>query len=151
MKIILLEDVHGIGAAGATATVSDGYARNFLIPRKLAIAANEGNMKDLERRRASLHRRQVKEANTAETLAEKISGLTLTLMAKAGEGNRLYGSITNADIAEKLSAKGVEIDRHHILIEHPIRMLGPHEVKVHLHKNIDATLKVEIVAEESAA
>ncbi len=151
MKVILLEDVHGIGAAGAVANVSDGYARNFLLPRKLAIAATEGNLKDLERRRGQIRRRQVQEAKTAETLAQKIAGITLTISARAGEGNRLYGSITSADIAERLKEQGITVDRHHIAIDHPIRMLGAHEVTIHLHKDVDAALKVEVVSEESAA
>jgi large subunit ribosomal protein L9 len=148
MKVILLEDVHGVGAAGAVATVSDGYARNFLLPRKLAIAATDGSMKDLERRRGQIQRRQVQEAKTAETLAQKIAGITVTIRSRAGEGNRLYGSITNADVAGHLASQGIKVDRHHILIDHPIRMLGTHEVKIHLHKEVDAVLKVEVLPEE---
>jgi large subunit ribosomal protein L9 len=150
MKVILLQDVHGIGAAGAVASVADGYARNFLIPRKLAVVANAGGLKDLERRHDQTRRRNTQEAKTAETLAQKIAGLSVTIRARAGEGNRLYGSVTNADIAEQLAAQGIAVDRHHIVIDHPIRMLGSHEVKVHLHREVDAALRLEVVSEESA-
>jgi len=150
MKVILLQDVHGVGAAGAVASVADGYARNFLIPRKLAVVASEGGLKDLERRHDGTRRRNVQEAKTAETLAQKIAGLTVTIRARAGEGNRLYGSVTNADIAEQLAAQGITVDRHHIVIDHPIRMLGSHEVKVHLHREVDAALTLEVVPEEGA-
>ena len=106
MKVILLEDVHGVGAAGAVATVSDGYARNLLIPRKLAIPASEGNMKNLERQRETLKRRQAQQASTAELMARKIAGLTITLSAKVGEEGRIYGSITHADIADSARRPG---------------------------------------------
>jgi len=151
MKVILLEDVHGVGAAGAVATVSDGYARNFLIPRRLATPATDGSLKDLDRRRGQISRRQVQAERTAGTLAQKLAGVTLTIPARAGAENRLYGSITNADIAARLAERGFAIDRHHILIDHPIRMLGRHEVKIHLHRDVDATLQVEVVPEADSA
>jgi len=151
MKVILLEDVHGIGAAGAVATVADGYARNLLFPRKLAIPATEGNLKNLERQRDTIKRRHVQQAKTAETLAQKIAGLTITITAKTGEEGRIYGAITNADIAEALAKQGVEVDRHDISIPHPIKMVGSHEAKAHLLKDVDATLKIEVVAEEEGA
>jgi large subunit ribosomal protein L9 len=150
MKVILLEDVRGVGAAGAVATVADGYARNLLIPRKLAIPATAANLKDLERHRETIHRRQVQQAKTAETLAEKLAGITLTLKAKAGEGGRLYGSVTNADVAEALVAQGVEVDRRHITFPFPIKTVGAHEAKIHLHKDVEATVKLDVVAEEEA-
>jgi large subunit ribosomal protein L9 len=151
MKVILLEDVRGVGQAGAVATVADGYARNLLIPRKLALAATEGNLKSLERQRGAIHRRQVQQAKTAELLAEKIAGLTLTLKAKAGEESRLYGSITHTDIAEALAAQGIEVDRRDITVPFPIKTLGTHEAKAHLHKDVEATIKLEVVAEEEGA
>ena len=151
MKVILLEDVRGVGQAGAVATVADGYARNLLIPRKLAIAATGGNMKNLEQQRETIHRRQVQQAKTAETLAEKISGLTFTLKVKAGEGGRLYGSITHADVAEALAAEGIEVDRRDITVPFAIKTVGSHEAKARLHKDVEATIKLEIVAEEESA
>ncbi len=148
MKVILLEDVHGVGAAGAVANVADGYARNLLIPRKLAIPATEGNMKSLDRQRDTIKRRHVQQSKTAESTAKKIAGLTLSFTAKTGEEGRIYGSITNVDIAEALEAKGVEVDRHDISIPAPIKSIGSHEAKVHLLKDVDATVKIEVVAEE---
>jgi len=151
MKVILLEDVKGVGAAGAVASVADGYARNLLIPRKLAIAGTEANLKNLDRQRGSIHRRQVQQAKTAETLAEKIAGLTVTLRTKAGEGGRIYGSVTNADIAEALAAQGIEVDRRHITTPFAIKTVGAHEAKAHLHKDVEATIKLDVVAEEESA
>ena len=147
MKIILLEDVHGVGAAGAVADVANGYARNFLIPRKLAIPATEGAMKNLDRQRETIHRRQVSQAATAQALAEKIAGTTLTIKARIGEEGRLYGTVTNVQIAEELVGKGITVDRHDITIPHPIRMVGSHEVNIHLHKDVDATLRIEVEPE----
>jgi len=151
MKVILLEDVRGVGAAGAVASVADGYARNLLLPRKLAIPATEANLKNLEQQRQTIHRRQVQQAKTAETMAEKIAGITLTLKAKAGEGGRLYGSITNADIAEALAEHQIEVDRRAITFPFPIKTVGAHEAKVHLHKDVEATIKLEVVPEEETA
>jgi len=150
MKVILLEDVRGVGAAGAVANVADGHAHNLLFPRKLAIPANASNMKNLERQREIIRRRQVQEAKTAETKAEKIAGLALTMKMKSGEGGRLYGAITNAHIAEVLAEHGVEVDRRVISLPFPIKTIGSHEAKVHLHKDIEATVKIEVVSDESA-
>lgn len=151
MKVILLEDVRGVGTAGAVATVADGYAHNLLLPRKLAIPATEANMRDLERQREMIHRRRVQQAKTAETLGEKIAGITVTLQAKAGEGGRLYGSITNANVAEALAKQGVEVDRRHITFPFPIKTVGEHEAKIHLHRDVEATVKLEVVPEEEGA
>lgn len=147
MKVILLEDVRGVGAAGAVANVADGYARNFLIPRKLAMPATAGGVKNLERQQEAIRRKHTAQAATAQALAERIAGLTLTLKAKAGEGGRLYGSVTNVQLAEELAQQGITVDRHHITIPHPIKMVGAHEVNVHLHKDVDATLRVEVEPE----
>ena len=149
MKVILLQDVQGVGEAGAVANVADGYARNFLLPRKLAISATSGNLKDLEQHRSTVKRRQLAEAGTASALAERLTGVTLKLKAKAGEAGRLYGSITNAMVAEALAAQhGIDVDRRHISFPHPIKMLGSHEATVHLHKDVQANLGVEVEPEE---
>jgi large subunit ribosomal protein L9 len=150
MKVILLEDVHGVGAAGAVAEVANGYARNFLIPRKLALAATAGAMKDLERQRETIRRRQVSQAATAQSMAEKIAATSLTIKARIGEEGRLYGTVTNVQIAEELARKGITVDRHDITIPHPIRMVGSHEVSIHLHKDVDATLRIEVEPEGEA-
>jgi len=149
MKVILLQDVQGVGEAGAVASVADGYARNFLLPRKLAISATSGNLKNLEQHRSTVKRRQLAEAGTASALAERLTGVTLKLKAKAGEAGRLYGSITNAMVAEALAAQhGIDVDRRHISFPHPIKMLGSHEATVHLHKDVQANLGVEVEPEE---
>ena len=150
MKVILLQDVHGVGKAGAVATVADGYANNFLLPRKLAIAATAGNLGKLVQHRDTIKRKQEGEKGEAETVSERIAGITLKLRAKAGEAGRLYGSITNAIIAEALVADHhLEVDRRAISIPYPIKMLGEHQVTVHLHRDVEATLKVEVEPEEA--
>lgn len=151
MKVILLEDVRGVGEAGVVASVADGYARNFLFPRKLALSATPGNLKNLEQHRQAIKTRQLAEAKTASAVAERLAGITLKLVAKAGEAGKLYGSITNTMVSEALAAEhGLQIDRHDIEFPHPIKLLGAHEAKVHLHKSIDATLALEVVAEDEA-
>ncbi len=148
MKVILLQDVHGVGEAGAVAEVADGYANNYLVPRKLAMPATPGNLKNLEQHRATIRRKQATEMRNAEAMAERISTITLRLKAKAGEAGRLYGSITNAMIAEALAAEhDLEVDRRAISLPHPIRMLGEHEVAIHLHREVNATLKLVVEPE----
>jgi large subunit ribosomal protein L9 len=148
MKVILLQDVQGVGDAGAVANVADGYARNFLIPRKLAISATAGSLKNLEQHRHVIKSKQSAEARTAAAVAERLSTITLKLKAKAGEAGKLYGSITSAMVAEALSDEhGLEVDRRHITFPHPIKLLGSHEAKIDLHKDIEAVLKIEVEPE----
>jgi large subunit ribosomal protein L9 len=149
MKVILLEDVQGVGEAGAVATVADGYARNFLLPRKLAISATAGNLRNLEQHRALIKRKQQAEASTAAALAERLAGITVRLRVKAGEAGKLYGSITNAMVAEALaSGHGVEVDRRAISFPYPIKMVGGHEACIHLHQEVEARVRIEVEAEE---
>ena len=149
MKVILLKDVHGVGKAGAVATVADGYANNFLLLRKLAMPATPGNLKRLTQHRETIDRKQEGEKSEAETVAERIAGITLKLRAKAGEAGRLYGSITNTVIAEALAADHhLEVDRRAISMPYPIKMLGEHQVTIHLHRDVEAALKVEVEPEE---
>lgn len=148
MKVILLHDVTGVGQAGAVANVADGYANNFLLPRKLAIRATEGEVRNLEQHRQLIRRRQAAEMTNAAALRERLAGVAVRLKAKAGEAGRLYGSVTTAMISEALAADhGLQVDRRNISIPHPIRMLGEHEVTIRLHKEVEATLKVEVEAE----
>lgn len=149
MRVMLLQDVKGVGEAGAVAAVADGYARNFLIPRKLAIQATEGDLKQLDEHRARIRRRQQREAGSAAAKAERLGGIALTIKTRAGEGGRLYGSVTHAMVAEALEAEhGIEVDRRAITFPHPIRVLGPHEANIRLHKDIEATLRIEVEPEE---
>lgn len=148
MKVILLEDVRGVGDAGEVTVVADGHARNYLIPRKLAIPASAGNMKNLEHHRGMIRRRQARETSGAAAVAERLSEITLRLTVKAGEAGRLYGSITNAMVADALAAgHGLSVDRRAISFPHAIKALGPHEAHVHLHKDVEATLRIEVEPE----
>lgn len=148
MKIILLADVQGVGEAGAVENVADGYARNYLIPRKLAMPATPGSLKNLEQHRSTIRRKQAQDASSARAVAERLSEITLTITAKAGEAGRLYGSVTNSEVAEALEAEhGLQVDRRAISLPYPIRTLGPHEANVRLHKEVEATLKIEVVPE----
>ena len=148
MKVILLEDVRGVGEAGSVENVADGYARNFLIPRKLAIAATAGSMKNLEQHRTTIQRNQARESSNAKAVAARVSEITLKLTAKAGEAGKLYGSVTNVEVAEALAAEHeVEVDRRAITFPYPIKTVGPHEAQIKLHKDVEATLKIEVEPE----
>jgi large subunit ribosomal protein L9 len=148
MKVILLEDVQGVGEAGSVESVADGYARNYLIPRKLAIPAKAGNLKNLDQHRSTIRRKQAQEASNATAVAERLSEITLRIKAKAGEAGRLYGSVTNSDVAETLAAEHeLHVDRRAITFPYPIRTLGPHEAHIRLHKEVEATLKIEVEPE----
>src|SRR3990172_11948874 len=126
MKVVLLQEVPSLGTPGSLVEVAPGYARNYLIPGKLAIRADRGNLKGIEQHRQALLRKHQRAVEAAQKTAEKLSALTLTMAAKAGEAGRLYGSITNADIAEALAREGIEVDRRRIEIPEPIKMLGEH-------------------------
>lgn len=148
MKVILLEDVQGVGEAGVVAAVADGYARNFLIPRKLAIEATRGNLKNLEGHRTTIKRRQVRDATSAAAIAEQLSRITLHLRARAGEAGRLFGSVTHSTVSEALATDhGLEVDRRSISFSHPIRTVGPHEATIRLHKEVEAALRIEVEPE----
>ena len=148
MKVILLQDVHGVGEAGSVEDVADGYARNYLIPRKLAIQATSGSVKNLEHHRRGIRRRQAREASSAKAVAERLGEVTLKLMSKAGEAGKLYGSITTSDIAEELAQQHeLQVDRRAITLPYPIKTLGAHEAHIKLHKDVEATLKIEVEAE----
>jgi len=150
VKVILLQDVAGVGEAGEVATVADGHGRNFLLPRKLAIEASAGNIKNLEHHRSAIRRRQAQEMTSAGAAAERIAEIVLTLKAKAGEAGRLYGSITNAMVAEALERDHqLKVDRRAISFPHAVRALGSHEAKVDLHKEIEATLRIEVEPEDA--
>ncbi|ACZ42720.1 ribosomal protein L9 [Thermobaculum terrenum ATCC BAA-798] len=148
MKVVLLKDVPGVGSAGTVKEVADGYARNFLLPRKLAAPATQAALKQVEQIKAAEQRRQEKaEAQTAE-LANKINGQELLFKVRTGSEGRLYGSITNADIAEVLSRQiGVEIDKRKIVLEEPIHMIGTFDVPVKLSSNHTPKIKVVVESE----
>ncbi|HZR97394.1 MAG TPA: 50S ribosomal protein L9 [Chloroflexota bacterium] len=149
MKIVLREDVKGLGAVGDVKDVADGYARNFLIPRRLAEPATPGALKNVEAHRASLAKRQAQAEAEARALSARLNNTTLTLKARVGGQDRLYGSITAGDIAAALGKElGAPFDRRKLVLDEPIRELGTHTVPVHLARDVTASLTVRVEAEE---
>jgi len=147
MQIILQEDVEKLGNRGEVVDVAEGYARNFLLPRKLALPATPGNMKRLERMRVVFAKREATEKGDASKLAELLNGVTLTVARKAGENDQLFGSVTPADISEALAAQGYTIDRRKIQLKDPIKLVGEYEVPVKLHRDIVANVKLSVTRE----
>ncbi len=144
-KIILTQDVPKLGKEGDVVEVAGGYARNYLIPRGLALPATEGNLKHFESMKRARMRKMEREKISAERIAASIAELVLTIEAKAGEAGKLYGSITGSDIAEALFKKGIKVDHHQVIIEEPIKSTGSYTVKIKLHPEVSADLKVEVV------
>ncbi|RKD22272.1 50S ribosomal protein L9 [Caminicella sporogenes] len=148
MKVILLKDVKGTGKKGEVVNVSDGHARNFLIPRGLAKEATKGNLRELENQKAAQKKKEERELAEAKALAEKISSITLKFKGKAGEGGKLFGSITSKDIALELKNKyKINIDKRKIILNSPIKELGARFVEVKIYPDVTAKLKVEVTAE----
>ena len=149
MEVLLLKDVEQLGQTGEIKRVADGYARNYLIPRGLATIATPGAIKQAELLRQREARRQAKELNEAQVLAQELDGRTVTFEARAGESDRLYGSITNVNIAEALEEQvGQEVDRRKIEMEEPLKELGTHAVTVRLAPGAEAKVTVVIEREE---
>jgi large subunit ribosomal protein L9 len=145
MKVILSKDVQGTGKAGEVKDVADGYARNYLIPRKLAIPASGGALKNVEQKRAAEEKKAATEESAARALAERLTSAPVVLTAKVGDQGRLYGSITSADIADQLSAHlGQPIDKRKIELDEPIRQLGTFDVTIRLHRAVNAAVKVDV-------
>jgi large subunit ribosomal protein L9 len=147
MKIILNQDVVGLGEEGDIREVADGYARNYLLPRKLALPATDANRKHIERERRILELREAEEKSQAEAIAARLATLDLTMARRVGETDQLYGSVTAADIAELLKSKGFEIDRRKLLLPEPIKAIGDHPVPLKLHREVTVPLTVRVVKE----
>ena len=147
MEVILREHVDHLGNRGEVVKVADGYARNYLLPRKLALLATEGNKKQIEHERAKFEAKEADERKAAEVVAERMGRAEIVLRRKVGETEVLYGSVTTADIAEALAAKGFEIDRRKLQLAEPIKKLGDFNVPVKLHRDVVATVKVKVAAE----
>jgi len=147
MRVILQENVEKVGERGQLVDVAEGFARNYLLPRKLAIAATSGNLKQLERIRARLDRRTAAEKSSAEQLAATLSTVTVTLARKAGENDQLFGSVTAADIGEALAGLGYQVDKRRVELPQPIKLIGEYEVPVRIHQNVTATVKVLVARE----
>jgi large subunit ribosomal protein L9 len=149
MQVLLLKDVDQLGKAGDVKRVADGYARNYLIPQGLAAMATPGAIKQAERERSAAVQRAAKELSEAQTLALALDGMAVTFQARAGEADRLYGSITNVNIAEALSEKvGQEVDRRKIALEEPLKELGTHAITIRLAPEAEAKVTVVIEREE---
>ena len=148
MQIILQEDVEKLGSRGELVDVAAGYARNFLLPRKLGIEATPGNMKRLERMRVTFAKKEATEKGAAETLAGALQGVSLSFSRKAGDNEQLFGSVTSADIADALEAQGYHIDKRKITLADPIKVVGEYEIPVKLHREISANVKVTVKKEE---
>jgi len=147
MEVILKEDVAKLGSRGDVVKVAEGYGRNFLLPRKLAIEANAGNKAVIEQMKAASVRRSATEKAQAEELAKQFEGVSVSFHRKAGEHDQLFGSVTSGDIAEALEKKGFNIDRRKIQLHDPLKAMGEFSVPVKLHKDVTAHLKVVIEKE----
>lgn len=147
MKVILKTDVKTLGKKGQVFEVSDGYARNFLFPKGLALEATSGNLNDLASKKVNEERKKDKEKQEAQALAAKLSVITVEVSTKTGEGGRLFGSVTNKEIAEALKTKhGIELDRRKLEMKDPIKTLGTFKVQVKLHPEVAAQLEVQVKA-----
>jgi large subunit ribosomal protein L9 len=150
MQIILQEDVEKLGTRGQVVEVAEGYARNFLLPRNLALPASAGNLKRLEKIRTVLAKKTATERDQAQKFAEVLNAVTINLMRKAGETDQLFGSVTSADLAAELAKQGHEVDKRKIQLEEPIKLLGEFQVTVKLYTDVTAQFKV-VVAREAGA
>ena len=148
MEIILKEDVTNLGHRGDVVKVAEGYGRNFLLPKKLAIEANAGNVAVIEQMKNSAVRKSAKEKISAESLATQLNEIELVFARKVGENDHLFGSVTSSEIAHEIEAKGFTIDRRKISLEEPLKQLGEFHVPVKLHREVTAHVKVTVKAEE---
>ena len=147
MKVILLEDIKALGAKGEIKEVATGYARNYLFPKKLAVEATPGNIRRIEEEKDRKRRKEIKEEGEAVKVAERIDGLVLTFNAKAGEGGKLFGSITGKEICEELYRRSkVEIDKRKLELPEPIKTMGKHQIKINLYRGVTASIEVEVTA-----
>jgi large subunit ribosomal protein L9 len=150
MEVILREDIEKLGSRGEVVKVADGYARTFLLPKRLAVVANESNKKIVEQERHAHVRREAKLVDEAQDLSKLLTGVSVTIAQKAGEADQLFGSVTSKDIAEALEVQNFTIDRRKIQLEEPIKQLGEFKVPVKLHKDVTAEITVLVVKEEEA-
>jgi len=150
MEVILREHVDNLGRRGEVVKVANGYARNFLLPRKLALLVTEGNRKHVERERAKFDAKEAEDRDAAQRVADRLSGVEISIARRVGETAALYGSVTTTDIAEALAAKGYEIDRRKLQLADAIKRIGDYDVPIKLHRDVTATLKVHVVPEGAA-
>ncbi|HJY09274.1 MAG TPA: 50S ribosomal protein L9 [Bryobacteraceae bacterium] len=148
MEVILREELEKLGTRGSIVKVADGYARNYLLPKKLAVLATDANRKIVEQERQAWLRKEAKVKADAEDLAKLLSGITLTFRHKVGENDQLFGSVTGRDIAESLEKQNFHVDRRKIVLDEPIRTLGEHKVTVRLHREVPTEITVVVEKEE---
>ena len=148
MRVVFLDDVENVARAGEIKNVADGYARNFLLPRKLAAAATTATVQQAEAKARAIAKEQEKIDDAARAVAATLSGAALVIPAKAGEGGRLFGSVTSSDIAEALSKKGAVVEHRQVVLDAPIKEVGTFPVVVTLSRNVKAEVSVEVTAEE---
>jgi large subunit ribosomal protein L9 len=148
MDVILREDVEKLGTRGQLVKVTPGYARNFLLPNKMAVAATESNKKIVEQERQAHLRREAKVEGEAKELGKMLGAVSITIHQKAGENDQLFGSVTSKDIAEALEAQGYTIERRKIVLEEPIKTLGEFKVPVRLHREVTTEITVTVAKEE---
>ena len=148
MEVILREDIDKLGNRGEVVKVASGYARNFLIPKRLAVAATESNKKIVEQERQGHLRKEAKLEGEAADLAKLLNGVSVTIKQKAGENDQLFGSVTSKDVADALAAKNFTIDRRKIQLDEPIKQLGEYKIPVRLHKEVTAEITVVVAKEE---
>jgi large subunit ribosomal protein L9 len=147
VKIILIQDHDKLGSQGDTVVVKDGYARNYLIPRGFAWPATPGNLRRLESERRVWDLKNIREKAKAEELKKKVEALLITIAARVGEENLLYGSVTHQQVADALEHKGILVDKRKVHMDEPIKRAGAHQVTLKLHKEVEAVLKLEVVGE----
>lgn len=148
MEVILREHVDNLGRRGEVVKVADGYARNYLLPRKLALPVTEANRRQIERERVKLEARELAERQEAESAAARISAIDISIARRVGENDTLYGSVTAADVTEALAAKGVDVDRRKVQLHEPIKALGEFQVPIKIHREVTAQVKVTVTREE---
>lgn len=145
MKVILTEEIRGLGTRGDVVNVKDGYARNYLLPKNLAREATAGNLKSVEQERKKWAQLSEQEKEVAQKAADAVKGTKVTIQKRVGENGQLFGSVTANEIADALEAKGVDVDKRRIELAHPIKSLGVHDVDVRLHREVTAHIQVEVV------
>lgn len=148
MKVVLSEHVDHLGERGQIVSVAPGYARNYLLPKRLAMKATPGNMRVLEQERRVWESKEVRVVDEAQAMADRLAGLELSVTKKAGESGTLYGSVTNVEIGDLIRAKGVEVDRRRIVLHEPIKTLGTHGISIRLHRKVTAEVTLHVVSEQ---
>ena len=151
MEVILRQHVDNLGKRGEIVKVADGYARNYLLPRKLALPATAGNRKHVEREHKIMETRESEEKSSAEAIASRLGLIDISIARRVGETDQLYGSVTTGDIADFLKGKGFEIDRRKLILPEAIKTLGEYDVPLKLHREVTVPLKVKVVKEGAAA